>query len=85
MNLAQLQQIYQTNPSALTSQQWSQLQAAGTIPSTLPQSDASLVPTTGSTALTTTDPTALGTTSTIPVWLYVVGGGLVLMMFMMKK
>lgn len=49
--LAQLIQIYQTNPTALTQSQWSQLQAAGIIPSTLPYSSASLIaPTTGTLA-----------------------------------
>ena len=44
--LAQLIQIYNTNPTALSPAQWSQLQQAGIIPSTLPYSSASLVQTT---------------------------------------
>lgn len=42
-NLAQLTLLYQSNPAALTQQQWNQLQAAGVIPSTVPYSDSSLV------------------------------------------
>jgi hypothetical protein len=42
-NLAQLTLLYQSNPASLTSQQWSQLQAAGVISGSTPYSDASLV------------------------------------------
>jgi len=42
-NLAQLTLLYQANPSSLTAQQWSQLQAAGVISPTVPYSNASLV------------------------------------------
>jgi hypothetical protein len=42
-NLAQLTLQYQNNPASLTAAQWSQLQAAGVIPSTVPYSDASLI------------------------------------------
>lgn len=45
--LAQLIQIYNSNPQALTASQWAQLQMAGIIPSTLPYSSASLVATSG--------------------------------------
>lgn len=50
-NLAQLVLLYQSNPSSLTAGQWSQLQAAGVIPATVPYGDASLIA--GSTSLTT--------------------------------
>jgi hypothetical protein len=43
--MAQLIQQYNSNPTSLTPQQWAQLQQAGVIPSTLPYSSASLVPT----------------------------------------
>jgi hypothetical protein len=48
LTLQQLLQIYNTNPSALTAAQWTELQQAGVIPSTLPYSSASLLPTSGS-------------------------------------
>jgi len=42
-NLAQLAELYNSNPSSLTQQQWQQLQAAGVIAPTVPYSNASLV------------------------------------------
>ncbi len=54
LNLAQLQSIAQTNPSSLTPSQWSTLQAAGTIPSTLPYGSASLLSTSSPIAATDT-------------------------------
>ncbi len=47
-----------TNPTALTPQQWQALQDSGVLPSTLPQSDASLLPNASSTP-TTDDPQCL--------------------------
>ncbi len=41
--IAQLLQLYQSNPCALSASQWAQLQQVGIIPSTLPQSSCSLV------------------------------------------
>lgn len=74
-NLAQLQQIAQTNPASLTPQQFAMLQAAGTIPNTLPYSSASLLPTPTTAADTTTavvSTDALGGLSTdysgLPLW-----------------
>lgn len=61
-NLAQLEQLYQQNPSQLTSQQWQQLQAAGIIPSTLPQSEAGEVTPTGSTTAPDPECLAIGMT-----------------------
>jgi hypothetical protein len=43
MNLAQLQQLAQSNPSALTPSQVQQLQAAGTIAGTVPPTSAGLI------------------------------------------
>jgi hypothetical protein len=43
LNLAQIQQLAQTNPGALTQAQIQALQAAGTLPGTLPASSASLI------------------------------------------
>jgi hypothetical protein len=42
--LAQAAEQYATNPASLTQTQWSQLQAAGAIPATVPYSSAPLVP-----------------------------------------
>jgi len=89
MNLAQLQQLAQTNPSALTTQQWAMLQAAGTVPSTLPYSSASQL----STAAPTTDTSAAPASSFdlsadyagIPLWGWLAGGGLILFLVMNKK
>jgi hypothetical protein len=88
LNLAQLQSIAQTNPSSLTQGQWAQLQAAGTIPNTLPYSSASqlatALPTTAddtslstvSTDLSTTFSNALNTTyGPFPLWGWLVAGG----------
>jgi hypothetical protein len=47
LNLAQMQQVLQSNPSALTPAQIQALQAAGTVPGTLPGTSASLVNSTG--------------------------------------
>lgn len=90
-NLAQLTLLYQQNPSALTQQQWQQLQAAGVIPSTVPYSDASLVNPAASTSTAATGTTAPATTTAatgttfaaelessfagIPVWMWLLGGG----------
>lgn len=54
-NLAQLQQLYQTNPSALTPQQIQALQAAGTIAGTVPNTSGSLL-TSSSAASNAIDP-----------------------------
>lgn len=53
--LAQMIQIYQTNPSALTASQWATLQQAGIIPSTLPYASASAVATTVNTTAPAVD------------------------------
>lgn len=42
-NLALTTQQYYSNPASLTPQQWSQLQAAGVIPGTVPYSNSALV------------------------------------------
>jgi len=55
LSIAQLISMYQTNPSSLTPQQWSTLQAAGVIPSTLPYQSSSLVSTSGTTATASTN------------------------------
>ena len=48
MNLAQLQALYQSNPSSLSPAQLQQLQTAGTIAGTVPSSSSSLLtPTSG--------------------------------------
>ena len=44
-NLAQLQALAQSNPAALTPSQVQQLQAAGTLPGTLPAANSSLIST----------------------------------------
>jgi hypothetical protein len=67
-NLAQLTLLYQENPSSLTAAQWSQLQAAGIIPETVPYGDASLISGASAAALATaptTDTTTAAATSTI--------------------
>jgi len=50
MNAAQLEQLAQTNPAALTPAQLACLQASGTVASTLPYSSAASLATTGSVA-----------------------------------
>jgi hypothetical protein len=47
-NLALLAEQYNSNPSSLTPQQWSQLQAAGVIPGTVPYSNSQYVNPSGS-------------------------------------
>ena len=59
-NLAQLYQLYLSNPSSLTAPQWSQLQAAGVIPSTVPYSNAPLVNPAGSLSTSTAIDPATG-------------------------
>jgi len=77
-NLAQLQQLYQNNPSSLTPAQVQMLQAAGTIAGTVPPSSASLLtgssgaidPTTGqpyATELAAAQAAGTTTTSTDPL------------------
>lgn len=51
-----------TDPTALTPQQWSALQSAGLLPTTLPQSDASLLPNASSTQSDDPQCLALGLT-----------------------
>ncbi len=88
LNLAQLQSIAQTNPSSLTAQQWAQLQQAGTIPSTLPYSSASLLPTTAPIGTVDTSTAVLSTTGLpsisdtlnttygpLPLWGWLAAGG----------
>lgn len=70
--LASAMAIYNTNPAALSQNQWSQLQAAGVIPSTLPYSSASQLPNAASAAAATTTTTATTATdlgTEISVWL----------------
>lgn len=62
-NLAQLTLLYQENPSSLTAAQWSQLQAAGVIPETVPYGDASLISGASAAALTSTPVTDTTTTT----------------------
>ena len=102
MNLAQLQALAQTNPSALTPGQLAVLQAAGTVASTLPYSSAASLATTAPSGI---DPTtgisyaqeaataAAGTGSMdlstayagIPLWGWLAGGGLAVMLIMKRK
>jgi hypothetical protein len=66
-NLALAQQVLATNPSSLTPQQWSQLQSAGLVPSTLPYSSAaSLSPTITTGASTADASSAIDPTTGVP-------------------
>ena len=92
MNLAQLQQLAQTNPAALTPGQYAALQAAGTIPSTVPYSSVSqlataTVPTATATDATTTT-TGIDLSQTyagVPLWAWLGGGAFALILIMKKK
>jgi hypothetical protein len=65
MNLAQLQALYQTNPSALTPAQLAQLQTAGTVANTLPYSDLTQLPASGATVVSTVAPATTATASAL--------------------
>lgn len=100
-NIAALTALVETNPAAMSQQQWTQAQQAGLIPSTLPYGSAATLATSSTaTASNAIDPatgipysqetgaTAATTTSAlagVPIWVYAIVGGLVLMMIMMKK
>jgi hypothetical protein len=92
--LAQAMSVYNQNPGNLTANQWSQLQAAGVIPSTLPYSSAGQLATAAAApaaATTTTTTTDLGTEisdffSSIPWWGYAIAGvGAYFLFFSGKK
>ncbi|MGH9501653.1 MAG: hypothetical protein ACRD20_02250 [Terriglobales bacterium] len=84
LNLAQLQQLLQTNPASLSASQWSSLQQAGTVPSTLPYSSASQLPALASpvsaadstAVVSATDPTAALSTiyGGLPLYVWVLSG-----------
>ena len=109
MNLAQLQQLAQTNPAALTPQQFAALQSAGTIASTVPYSSAPQLATPAAAGAIdpqcvaagmtggpypncTALPSAAGASldfsqpyAGIPLWGWIAGGGLVLILVLKKK
>jgi hypothetical protein len=90
--LALAQAVYNSNPAALTQNQWSLLQSAGIIASTLPFSSASQLPASQATAATAAVPTTastdimLGTfdltafVEGIPWWGWAIGAGGVLLL-----
>jgi hypothetical protein len=90
--LAQAMSVYNTNPGNLSANQWSQLQAAGVIPSTLPFSSAGQLASSAAAtnaaaaAAAATPSTDIGTEisdfiSSVP-W-YVWAGGTVLVVYLM--
>jgi hypothetical protein len=90
--LAQAQAVYNSNPAALTQNQWALLQSAGIIPSTLPYTSASSLPTSQSTAAAAATAPAstdimLGTfdltqfVESVPWWGWALGAGGVLLLW----
>jgi hypothetical protein len=85
LNLAQIQQLANTNPGALTSAQWAILQSAGTIASTLPYSSASQLAVAGQVPVSSDGSVApssgldLSVLSTLygplPLWAWLLVGG----------
>ena len=65
LNLAQLQNILNTNPGSLTADQWNTLQAAGLIAGTVAQTSAGLLPAAGSNPPVQAAPVAAPATSSI--------------------
>ena len=90
--LAQAQAVYNSNPAALTQNQWALLQSAGIIPSTLPYSSASQLPNSQTAALAavptaTTGDIMLGSfdltafVGSVPWWGWALGAGGLLFAF----